>query len=332
MTPEEQLLKSISGKKSTSLNVNQRQVIFLKQLDKQKRSTLSDFQFGKIKTWDDYTRLSGLSPDPSLLAVAPDYKSIKTAFDIKIAAVKAGEELLEVSPHKGATTDLIINNGQPTIDPVQPIEEHGREEDEFSVIDCLRNNSSVIYNKHQEAAAATIVRNLIRHNLHGQGLNARVGSGKTFILGAVLRELWERQWQPLMESIASYPVLYVTRASIVEQTERVLYRKFGLRPVCQVAVTNIDQLRASYGERFIHEKIVVEYGVEHVIYQWLPLVSPSLIILDEAQGVKNIDSKQSRLFQAYNEVEDAHLICASATLFTRVIESKVMAVATRLEW
>lgn len=326
-TPEEdKLINSIAGKKSETLNIEQRQIIFLKQLDKQKRSTLADFQFGKIKTWEDYSKLSGLTPDASLTNEPPTYKSIKSAFDIKITKVKAGEELLEVKP---STKKEVAVDTQTTIINKPDL---GREEDEFSVIDCLRNNPLVIYDKHQEAAAANITRGLIAKSYRGIGLNAKVGSGKTFIIGAALKELWERQWQPLMESVAPYPILYVTRASIVEQTERVLYGKFGLRPACQVEVTNIDKIRSRYGERFVRERIVVEYGIEHIIYEWIPLISPELIILDEAQGVKNIDSTQSKMFQAYNELDGSHLVCASATMFTRVIESKVMAVATGLEW
>jgi len=339
MTPtkaEQSLLSAIHNKKSSNLSVEQRQLLFLKQLDKQKRSTLADFTFGKIKNWEDYTASSGLRIDAELATQPATYANIKLAFDKKIAAVKAGEELLEV--HKVAPKPQHETDKQQTQTTSNELSlvntESSDAPDEYSIVDCLRNNPSVLYDKHQEKATADIVRALMVDDYHGLGLNARVGSGKTFILGAVIRELWERQWPPLMESVATYPIIYVTRASIVEQTERVLFKKFGLRPSHQVDVTNIDQFRARYGEQFVKEKVVVEYGIEHVVYEWYPLLSPSLIILDESQGVKNIDSTQSKIFQAYNDMkgDNNYLICSSATMFTRVIEAKCLAVATRLEW
>jgi len=71
---------------------------------------------------------------------------------------------------------------------------------------------------------------------------------------------------------------------------------------------------------------------KHCVY--LMWKYPALIILDEAHCVKNIDSTQSRIIQAYNDIrEDNHYsLYASATLWTRVIETKCFAVATRLEW
>jgi len=131
-----------------------------------------------------------------------------------------------------------------------------------------------------------------------------------------------------------YPVVFVTRASIVEQTERVLRDQFGLKLGTEVDVTNIDQFRCKFGEQFVKEKILRVGDTESVVFEWNPMNAPGLLIIDESHGVKNIESTQSRIFQAFNELdgERHRQIHSSATLFTRVIEAKCFAVATRLKW
>lgn len=335
LTPEQQLLHALSSKRATTLTTEEAKGLYLKQLEKSKRSTLSDFQFGKIRNWQDFVNLAGVPVPPGADVNAVSYLGIRDVFNNYIKAISSGDIDITKTPsaHEvaAATRNAIDPDSIP--DDTKFTTTRGIIQDEFTVIDCLRNNPLVVYNKHQEAAAAQIVRNLMVKGYRGQALSCRVGGGKTFILAAAIRELYERGWEPLTASVALYPLVYVTKASIVEQTERVLYKRFGLRTGHQVDVTNIEQFRAKFGSRFIKEDIVIVNGEEEIVLKWKPMAAPALIILDESQGVKNIDSKQSKIFQAYNDLEgDYHLICSSATLFTRVIESKVLAVATRLKW
>lgn len=321
---EAKLLAALGHKKASSLNPEERKLLLIKQLEKSKRSTMGDAAMGKITNWQDFLNLSGITVPAELSSQEITMPAIKKAFDIYIEQVKSGNLVLEI-PTPTSKPVEVDDSGIPDTDP--------RYIDEFTAIDCLRNNPQVIYNKHQEKAAAALVRGLMKHKRRGQALNCRVGGGKTFILGAVIRELWERQWDPIMKSVSMYPLVYVTKATIVEQTERVLYKKFGLRPGHQVDVTNIEQFRSKFGERFLKEHIHIDGGREYTYWKWAPLMAPALMIVDESQGVKNIDSTQSKQFQAYNDLEgDYYTIHSSATLFTRVIESKVLAVATRLQW
>lgn len=333
---EQKLLASLtSTRKTSSLTPEQHRALIVRQLEKSKRSTLTDFQLGKITNWQDYINLSGM-PIPAGISddtTPVSYKLIRDTFDNYISTVASGSLNLAVAAQPTGTLNTLTSvRAEPDIDSI-PDRNPREPEDEFSKIDCLRNNPAVVYNKHQERAAAGLVRNLMLRRYRGQGLSCRVGGGKTFILAAAIRELYERSWPPLMDSVAMYPLVFVTKASIVEQTERVLYKKFGLREGHQVDVTNIEQFRCKFGEHFVRKDIVLVDGVEQVVYKWNKFAAPALIIIDESQGVKNIDSEQSKIFQAYNDLEgDYYTIHSSATLFTRVIESKVLAVATRLEW
>ena len=124
---------------------------------------------------------------------------------------------------------------------------------------------------------------------------------------------------------------YITKASIVEQTERVLAEQFSINTVTDVHVINIEQLRASFGELMVSCQTVVEQGEEHIKWTWKNFVHPCVVFLDECQTVKNEDSQQSQIMQAFNELKtETYQIYFSATPFMRVAEAKCFAVSTRL--
>jgi hypothetical protein len=162
------------------------------------------------------------------------------------------------------------------------------------------------------------------------------GSGKTFMLGATICGLFREGFFADYKS-PMWPVLYVTKASIVAQTEDVLYNLFKLDPR-KVRVTNIEQLRATMGKIYIKEETVIVQGQEHIIFKWHKMTMPRLVIWDESQVLKNIDSTQSRIAQALNDANEfTHgpeatktvQIFSSATPFMRLVETKCFAVATR---
>lgn len=166
-----------------------------------------------------------------------------------------------------------------------------------------------------------------------QMLLAGVGVGKTFILGAVLRRLLDISYHE-GKTLSPFPYVYVTKASIVEQTKRVLRKKFGIDTTNEVIVINIEQLRSRFGEMFIKEESIWEMGVERVVFKWRRNVYPLVIIWDECQVLKNTDSIQSQIAQSYNEIQDKHTIqlFSSATPYTRVSEAKCFSVATRVPY
>lgn len=188
--------------------------------------------------------------------------------------------------------------------------------------------SCVLYG-FQERAAFAIVKKLYRENMSACLVNAAVGTGKTFMVGKVLR--WVLDNNIYADAIAPWPILYITKSSIVEQTKRVLSKHFGIDVVNEVVVINIEQLRAKSYECYIRRNITVENGQEHETFEWRKHMHPVLVCMDECQGLKNEDSTQSKIMQAFNELKvPVKQLYFSATAFMRVCEAKCFAVATRL--
>ena len=187
--------------------------------------------------------------------------------------------------------------------------------------------------KKQELAASQIYDNIVSKGHTGTLLNAATGAGKTYILGAVLRRLIDNKWEPFVKCISPWPIVYVTKASIVEQTQRVLRDKFGIDIVNEVIVINIEQLRANFGDMFIKWETLVQDGEDFIRPVWKPKIHPVLFLWDECHILKNLDSQQSLIAQDVNNIPDrydtkVYQIFSSATAGTRVIEFKCFAVAT----
>ncbi|NBU11696.1 MAG: hypothetical protein EBS84_22310 [Proteobacteria bacterium] len=155
------------------------------------------------------------------------------------------------------------------------------------------------------------------------------------MLGAMVKAMFRLGF--FKDYAGMWPVLYITKAPIVTQTDKVLEKQFGLT-ARQVHVTNIEQLRSTLGRIFIHEETVVIQGQEHIIFKWRPRALPRLVIWDEAQILMNIDSTQSKIAQALNDItelshgQEANKVIqvfSSATPFMRLTHTKCFAVATR---
>lgn len=305
----------------------------LSPLDKQQRQVLKEFVSEKLSSWRDLYKYSGLG---EVVGYREQDNTPFTAFYIK-------ELFKQLKQNETFTLKLgksIPENEQPEQpqSPAEPILDIPDKEvvDTYTHIPSLADNPTIKHVLYQERATSALLRGYLKHNYYGQALNSRTQSGKTYIIGALVRELYERGWEPLANSISLYPVIYLTRASVVEQTERRMKKCFGLNPGKHpsIDVTNIDQMRCKFGEHFIKEVIRVVDGEEIFYYEWNEHTSPALLIIDEAQSVKNIESTQSKIIQSFNELdgERHRLLLSSATLFTRVIESKVLAVSTRLQF
>ena len=184
----------------------------------------------------------------------------------------------------------------------------------------------------QERAAKALLDGITKGDKRGQLLRAAVGTGKTFIIGALIRRLLDLQFTQ-DKTYSPWPIVYVTKATIVEQTKRVLERCFGVDTVNEVQVINIEQLRASFGELFLEWKTVVKHGEEVTKWVWRPGVNPCILLLDECQQVKNKDSQQSQILQAFNDITlgPTYQVHFSATPFLRVCEAKCFCVSTRIK-
>jgi hypothetical protein len=176
----------------------------------------------------------------------------------------------------------------------------------------------------QKKHAKEILDKLTIDQLRTVLLVAQAGTGKTFILGAIIRRLLDMGWHK-KHSIAPWPFCYVTKASVVEQTRRVLESSFGIDTNAECIVTNYDQLRSRFGEMFITEKTVVTNGIEEIVFAWKPKIHPCVFILDECQSAKNESSTQAKIVYSIAEIKDfVQVICSSATPFTRVSEAKYL--------
>lgn len=186
--------------------------------------------------------------------------------------------------------------------------------------------------KFQNDNAIKLLDGILIHKRRCQLLISAVGTGKTFMIYSVIRQLWDMDFFYKNGCISPWPVVYITRATIVEQTRRVGKNLFGLDMVTQCHIINIEQLRSLFGSKFmIDRQTVVEYGQEHEKFKWKDKLHPMLLIIDESQLAKNPDSTQSKIIYALSEIPSnimIYIICMSATPFTRVSEAGYMCVNT----
>ncbi len=165
-------------------------------------------------------------------------------------------------------------------------------------------------------------------------LRLNTGDGKTYVYFQVVRWLWDSGWFAKFKyTVAPWKCLIVTKASIVEQTIRVGEDEFGLKWNKEFWVKNYDALRSKFGKTtMIEEKVEIHYGEAKTIIEWIPVLAPVLMILDECHSLKNEDSSQTRTISAFNELEDqfaGHQLYTSASPASRISALKCFCVATR---
>ncbi len=195
-----------------------------------------------------------------------------------------------------------------------------RQKDGCEQLECARNIFNYIwYSNHQ-----------------GRLLNAQTGAGKTYILASVIKNLLHHGFLKRCNCISPLPIVYVTKASVVEQTEKVFRDEFGIDTVNTVIVVNIELLRSKFGKLFVKEKVAIIGGVEHIEYEWNNNLYPCLFIWDECQILAREESIQSKIAQGVNRINNpkrpVYQIFASATPFSRVYEARCFAVSTKTKF
>lgn len=185
---------------------------------------------------------------------------------------------------------------------------------------------------HQTKASKDLIWKLFVENRRAVLLQAGVGVGKTFIYGKVLKELWTRNWFS-GRTFSPWPVLIITKARVITQTERVMKKMFGLEDK-QFKVINYDLLRSMEGlQTFIKMEVKHQQGIPYKHFSWVPGINPLVVVIDECQSAKNEQSQQSKIVRALNElVGDIRIIFSSATAFTRVSESQYMCINLGIEY
>jgi len=156
---------------------------------------------------------------------------------------------------------------------------------------------------------------------------ASTGTGKTYMQGALDRRLQDVKFAD-SKTWGHVKYLAITRNSVVEQTKRVLQSRFGINPVVETEVLNIEKLRTRAGQMWLDNIQTIVDGEEHEIWKWKQFVNPAVIYLDECQAVKNQDSTQHKILLAFSQLPNTTQVFISATPFTRVSEAKAFAVAT----
>ncbi|HEX9232463.1 MAG TPA: DEAD/DEAH box helicase family protein [Blattabacteriaceae bacterium] len=183
----------------------------------------------------------------------------------------------------------------------------------------------------QEECARHIFNKIWVDEEKGHLLSAQTGAGKTYILASIIKNLLHNKFLQKCNCISPLPIVYVTKASVVEQTEKVFKDEFNIDTVNTVVVVNIELLRSKFGKLFVKEQVNVVSGVEHIEYVWNENIFPCLFIWDECQILAREESIQSKIAQGVNRITSrpVYQIFASATPFSRVYEARCFAVSTR---
>lgn len=186
----------------------------------------------------------------------------------------------------------------------------------------------------QENAAKETFWKAIKENKPCVLCPAKTGDGKTFYAGQLLRWLFDCGFCSDEKNFSPWKVLYVTKATITEQTKEDLLLGFGLKQTIDVTVTNYEQLRAALGEMMIEDHVVVEDGIPRHIYKWRKFLHPLIFVWDECHSLKNEGAIQSQIAAAVNDLPEGSTfqLFMSATPFSRVAHAKCFAVATRKEF
>lgn len=154
------------------------------------------------------------------------------------------------------------------------------------------------------------------------------GTGKTWMAGGVLCRFADMNYHE-GKTMSHIPYLYITKASVVTQTERVLERDFSMG-VEDTSVINIEKLRSVAGKFWLRRELVIVEGEETDKWVWKKNIQPAVISWDECQTLKNSTSQQHQIACALNDMGrfQPKQIFISATPFTKVIEAKCWAVST----
>jgi hypothetical protein len=184
----------------------------------------------------------------------------------------------------------------------------------------------------QIEAAKTLFENIYEKHFTGQQLIAQAGAGKTYVYGSVIKNFIERGL--IGDCLSPWPILIVTKASVVEQTKKVLQDDFNIDTTLgTVQVVNIEALRAALLDILIEKELKIEYGEEIEFYRWRKVYRPRLIIWDESQILAREFSIQSKIASALhdelNPPYETFEVFSSATPYSRVSEAKVFAVSTK---
>jgi len=273
-------------------------------LQKLCNSIKSAFAFGKIKRWED------------VVAYVPTNNKGELSF---LELKKFTDDLMNNFDNPPKAVEVIA----PTVTTETKHEDFNSSND-YGLHPSPKEKASLFW--FQKKAVKEMWDN-IQAGKKGQLLLAGTGTGKTFMAAALVRRLVDADYHA-GKSFGTVNYLYVTRATIVEQTKRVFQNLFDLGIKDGVEILNIEQLRSRAGAAWVNEEIKIVNGNEETIWKWRKMLNPVVVLWDECQALKNEGSTQHKIAAALNDLDGVTQVFISATPFTRVAEAKCFCVST----
>ena len=303
----------------------------------------SAWSFGKIHTWNDVYAFSGTPDGCTNSSDKLTYPELKTYFtklneELEKNILGGGQEqakpILQQSTTSTNGSELVVHGTK------IPAQETSKDDGQISEQETTgyneKNNYGLIPSPNEDCNFYWNQKIAISQAMQKIGAGYKsllalggTGVGKTYVLGGIIRRLVDTKYHE-GKTFGPIKYLYITKASIVEQTKRVLESTFKLTIKDGVEVLNIEQLRSKAGQLWVEDKTIIENGVDRIVWIWKPYLNPVVIIWDESQGVMNEDSTQAQIACSFSEVQTPTLqIFASASPFVRVSGAKCFAVATK---
>lgn len=329
-----------------------------KEIEKRQRAVvkgttnriLSQFNFGKIHTWSDVYAIAGYNVgqmptnfnDKAIFGDVKKYcqemeqkleQTIKEKYEHKEVEVKPTVEegsglttVQQPEPIQGDKSGATTAHFQPAT-AVSTSDESGfNNSNDYGLQPSDKEKAFLFW--FQKKCVKEAFDKIVIEKKPAVLILAATGTGKTYMQGALDRRLQDAKFAD-GKTWGHVKYLAITRNSVVEQTKRVLQSKFGINPIIETEVLNIEKLRTRAGQMWLDTVQTIVDGEEIESWKWKALVNPAVIYLDECQAVKNQDSTQHKILVAYSQLPNVVQVFISATPFTRVSEAKAFAIATK---
>jgi hypothetical protein len=307
-------------------------------------SITNKFSFGKIKKWTDVYVAMGMLPQDfpanhETPITFPELKAYLQSLKDKLEARLAGVTVKPEQEPAPKAEGMVATPAPPSNSNFIPklyVPPPEKKAEPLQVLGAEENygfkpspNEKTFYYWFQKKSVVELYNGIVVEQRRAMLLLAGTGMGKTFISLGFVRRLVDMKFAD-EHTFGAILYLYVTRATIVEQTKRVAKKYFNLSPKDGFEIVNIEQLRSKAGAQWVKERMEIVNGQEVFTWEWRNMLNPVVIIWDESQGLKNDTSIQHKIGVSFNEIKTPIFqVFMSATPFTRVCEAKCFAVATR---
>lgn len=280
--------------------------------------------FKSIHTWGDVYKFTGIpqaTPSHQSTEKSVVWVELKAYLAALLNPEPTNESQSKPSPLIAAVPSVVIIPPPVT----ETIEQADDSSNDYGLVASQKEKAFHYW--FQKKAIKVIVDAILIAKKKAVLLLAATGTGKTFMCAGVLRRLLDVNFHQ-GKTFGTVRYLYVTKATVVEQTDRVfrLFYDMGIKDC--VEVLNIEQLRSRAGKQWLDEISYIEDGIEKFKWVWKPMLNPCVVIWDECQTLKNSTSTQHQIACALNDLPNVIQVFVSATPFTRVSEAKCFAVAT----